>query len=242
MSPAHPKAGSRSAFVRENGWFLLGSRAAVALPRRLRDAWLRQSLSAPGLRLGGRPRLLGLRHLRIGHNLNAGNDLWLEAVTAFAGETFDPLLQLGDDCNLSDGVHIACTQRVTIGDGLLCGSHVLISDHSHGQYGASAALAQSDPQLRPALRPLSRDKTIDIGANVWLGDGVAVLGGARIGDGAVIGVNSVVTGEIPPRSIAVGAPARPIRHWDATTASWLPWQGDTAYRPSVIPSSATTIP
>ncbi len=242
MSPVPPEAGSRSAFVRENGWFLLGSRAAVAIPRRLRDVWLRRALEAPGLRLGGRPRLLGLHHLRIGRNLNAGNDLWLEAVTAYAGETFDPLLRIGDDCNLSDGVHIACTHRVTIGDGLLCGSHVLISDHSHGQYSPSAALAQSDPRTRPALRPLSRDKSINIGANVWLGDGVAVLGGARIGDGAVIGVNSVVTGEIPPRSIAVGAPARPIRQWDALTASWLPWQGNIAHRPSVAPSSATTTP
>jgi lipopolysaccharide O-acetyltransferase len=48
-----------------------------------------------------------------------------------------------------------------------------------------------------------------------------VLAGATIGDGAVIGANSVVTGHIPGGTIAVGAPARPVRRWDEASRQWL---------------------
>lgn len=220
MGASPAKAPSRSEFVRENGWLLLASRAAISVPQRLRDAWLSRTLHATGLRIGRSPRLLGLRHMRLGRNLHAGNDLWLEAVTSYGGESFAPLLSIGDDCNLSDGVHIACTNRVTVGDGLLCGSRVLISDHSHGIYSDTEGVPQSSPDTRPATRPLSRSGSVHIGRNVWIGDGVAILAGAAIGDGAIIGANAVVTRSIPPDCIAAGIPARPLKQWNPATASW----------------------
>lgn len=50
-----------------------------------------------------------------------------------------------------------------------------------------------------------------IGADVWIGHGVMVKAGVSIGTGAVIGAGSIVTRDIPPYSIAVGNPCRPIR-------------------------------
>ena len=47
--------------------------------------------------------------------------------------------------------------------------------------------------------------------DVWLGMGVKVMDGVRIGRGAVVGANAVVTKDIPPYSVAVGVPARVIR-------------------------------
>jgi virginiamycin A acetyltransferase len=58
--------------------------------------------------------------------------------------------------------------------------------------------------------PVFRNKII-IGNDVWIGDNVFLLGGCKIGDGAVIGSYSVVAGEIPPYSIAVGNPCKVIR-------------------------------
>lgn len=52
---------------------------------------------------------------------------------------------------------------------------------------------------------------IKIGNDVWIGSGATLLGGADIGDGAVIGAFSLVAGKIPPYSIAVGQPAKVIR-------------------------------
>ena len=51
-----------------------------------------------------------------------------------------------------------------------------------------------------------------IGNDVWIGVGVVVLRGVTIGDGVVIGANSVVTKDIPPFAIAVGSPAKVIKY------------------------------
>jgi lipopolysaccharide O-acetyltransferase len=186
----------------------------------MRDRALSRRLKTTNLRIGNAPKLAGLAHMRIATNFSAGNALWLEAVTFFAGIHYDPQLTIGAHVNFSDQVHIACTNRVSIGDGVLIGSRVIVTDHSHGIY---AGEVQSPPQMRPTERPLSNDKAVILGNNVWIGDGVAILGGADIGEGAIIGANSVVTGKIPPACIAVGAPARPIRRWDAISAKWVPF-------------------
>jgi lipopolysaccharide O-acetyltransferase len=149
--------------------------------------------------------------MRIGENFAAGDGVWLDAITWFAGKSYEPELRIGRNCNLSDQVHVACTNRVVIGEGFLCGSRVIISDHGHGVY---AGEGQSSPLVRPVERVLSNDKSVVIGRNVWVGDGVAILGGAEIGDGAVVGANSVVNGVVEAGSVVVGCPARVVRRWD----------------------------
>ncbi|MFE7562290.1 CatB-related O-acetyltransferase [Kitasatospora sp. NPDC057500] len=51
-----------------------------------------------------------------------------------------------------------------------------------------------------------------VGHDVWLGNGVTVMPGVRIGHGAIVATGSVVTTDIPPYAIAGGNPARVIRH------------------------------
>jgi acetyltransferase-like isoleucine patch superfamily enzyme len=204
--------------AREDGWPQVAARTLASLAHRLRDSFTARRLRAPGFRVGRSPRLAGLAHMRIGRNFSAAGYLWLQAVTAYAGQLHSPELLIGDDVNLSDSVHIACLHRIHIGDGLLAGSRVLISDHTHGVYTGSA---QSPPDTRPAQRPLSSSAGVVIGRNVWLGDGVCVLAGAHIGDGAIVGANSVVLGPIPANTVAVGAPARPVRQWDETLRAWV---------------------
>ncbi len=138
----------------------------------------------------------------------------------FNGQTFQPSLTIGDSVNVSSAVHIACLHHIEIGSGTLIGSRVLVSDHSHGVYRGEG---QSSPETAPNRRPLWSPGPVRVGKNVWIGDGVAVLAGASIGDGAVIGANSVVTGTIPAETIALGAPARPVRRWNAACGEWLPF-------------------
>ena len=62
-----------------------------------------------------------------------------------------------------------------------------------------------------AFRERRRQKRVAIGHDVWIGHGAAVMPGIRIGNGAVIGANSVVTSDVPAFMIVAGVPARPIR-------------------------------
>jgi acetyltransferase-like isoleucine patch superfamily enzyme len=210
-------------YANENGVFLLVQKSIGALVRQTRNRLLAKKLNTHGLKIGRHPSLAGLAHMRIGKNFSAGDGLWLEAVTSFAGVQYEPLITIGANVNVSQQVHVACTNQVAIGDGVLIGSHVIIIDHSHGIY---AGQEQSSPEVTPNTRRLSNSKGIIIQQNVWIGDGVAVLGGADIGEGTIIGANSVVTGKLPAYCIAVGTPARPIRKWDFEKKQWIAWQED----------------
>ena len=84
-------------------------------------------------------------------------------------------------------------------------SFVYISDHAHGD---DRFLDLDTPPLR---RPLFSKGPVHICRNVWLGERVCVLPGVTIGEGSVIGAGSIVTHDIPPFSIAAGAPARVIK-------------------------------
>lgn len=50
-----------------------------------------------------------------------------------------------------------------------------------------------------------------IGNDVWIGDGASIVAGIRIGDGAIIGANALVTKDVEPYTIVGGVPAKPIR-------------------------------
>jgi acetyltransferase-like isoleucine patch superfamily enzyme len=63
---------------------------------------------------------------------------------------------------------------------------------------------------------------IRIGRGTWVAERVSVLRGADIGECCIIGANSVVRGQIPPYSIAVGSPARVVGEVEGVEASTPP--------------------
>lgn len=205
------------AYLEENGLYQFLGKLASGIRRRVRDMVLSRHIGCDRIRVGERPKIRGLRHLSIGSNFAAGDYLWLEAVTQYNGQHFDPRIVIGCNVGISDSVHIAATSEVVIEDGVLIGSRVLITDHGHGYYSGRDQSTSAEP---PALRRLSSDRKVRIGKNVWIGDGVVILGGAIVGSGAVIGANSVVTGGIPPNCIAAGTPAKPIKYFNETSMRW----------------------
>lgn len=178
---------------------------------------------------GFRPRLIrlpfyvrGIDRMRIGPGLTSGVGLRLDAFPPEPGSgsaARGPCLTIGADVQVNDYVHIAAIEDVTIGDRVLIASKVFVSDHDHGAYGEDRGAPHEPPTTPPAARRLVA-RPVAIGDDVWLGENVAVLAGARIGRGAVVGANSVVTGEIPPESVAVGAPARVVRTWNEEARRW----------------------
>src|SRR3989440_1369250 len=89
------------------------------------------------------------------------------------------------------------TKPVVIGDDTGIGGHCLIFTH-----GAWANALDGYPVTY---------EPVTLGKSVWLPWRVFVMPGSTIGDGTVIGANSLVSGNIPPRSLAVGSPAKVIR-------------------------------
>ena len=93
----------------------------------------------------------------------------------------------------------------------LCG-YCYLTDHDHDW------LDPEDP-IRFNSRLLATPTRI--GDDCWLGEKVAVLRGVTIGRGCIIGAHSVVTRDLPERTVAVGAPARVIRRWDDKIGGWV---------------------
>ena len=170
--------------------------------------------------LGSGCRIRGLSSLHIGRAFKALDHLWLEAVERDrAGNLYNPSLTIGNDVVFGYDVHVAATNRVHIGNDVLVGSHVIITDHNHGIYKGAG---QSRPFERPAERLLTSDAETVVEDNVWIGDGVVILPGAHIGMGSIIGANSIVNGTIPRYCMAAGTPARPIKVYDMGVQTWVP--------------------
>lgn len=126
-------------------------------------------------------------------------------------------LVIGNNVKLNHRCHIGVMKSVKIGDDVLFASNVFISDHTHGSYSGDM---QSNPLQPPNEREIVCGN-VEIGDKVWIGENVAVLLGASIGESSIIGANSVVTKDIPAFSIAVGSPARVIKTWDKAAEKWV---------------------
>ena len=127
-------------------------------------------------------------------------------------------LRIGQNCEFGDMVHIVAHERVEIGDDCLFASKIFISDTEHGNYSGSEP--HSGPRTNPRERKLMT-RPVKIGERVWLGENVCILSGVEVGDGCIIGANSVVTRNIPAGTIAVGSPAKVIKKWDEQLKNWI---------------------
>lgn len=202
--------------LRENGLLVLGTQLVGLAFGSIRNYLISRKLRVKKIRVGPRAFLRGLSSVDMGEDFAAGDGLWLDAITEYNEQIFTPKIIIGDHVRVSNFVHIAATNIVEIGDNVLIGSKVMITDHNHGQY----SMEHSSPHMAPALRPLDHDRRVVIGRNVWLSDGVVVTPGATIGEGCVIGANSVVVGNIPAFTIAAGVPARARKIFNFHTNKW----------------------
>lgn len=116
-----------------------------------------------------------------------------------------PIISIGDNCGIGAFSHITGINRIRIGNGVLTGMGVLITDNSHGGFD------REQLKLRPNIRPLVSKGEVIIDDNVWIGEKASILPGVHIGEGAIIGAGAVVTKDVPPFSVVVGNPAKVIK-------------------------------
>lgn len=169
------------------------------------------------------------RHIAIGRHSSVGMMSYLSCERIEIGEDArireqvfvggpalpESLFKLGDRTIVLQNTNINPTKPVVIGDDSGIGGHCLI--FSHGAW-----LNQLDGY------PVTYEP-VTIGRSVWLPWRVFVMPGSTIGDGSVIGANSLVSGEIPPYSLAVGTPAKVIR-----SAPQFPRRPDAAQQAAMV--------
>lgn len=119
---------------------------------------------------------------------------------------YHPEIVIGEGCGFGMFNHITSTNRITIGDNLLTGKWVTITDNDHGNTDWETL------HDAPLFRPIVSKGPVTIGNNVWIGDKATILSGVTIGDGAVIAANAVVTKDVPAYCVVGGIPARVIKH------------------------------
>ena len=108
-------------------------------------------------------------------------------------------ISIGSGTSIAGACVISAARGVVVEENVLLARNVYISDHIHryAQIG-TPILAQGIDKIAP----------VRIKRGAWLGQNVVVCPGVTIGEGAVIGANSVVTHDIPEFCVAFGAPAR----------------------------------
>ena len=147
--------------------------------------------------------------LHNGNKISIGNNAYLSnGVTLAVHKTdeYNPKIKIGSNCYLGADTHITCINRIEIGDNFLSGRRVTITDNSHGWFNLE------DINIAPIKRKLVSKGPVSIGSNVWIGENVVILPGVRIGNNCIIGAGSIVTKNIDDNSLAVGNPARVIKH------------------------------
>lgn len=144
------------------------------------------------------------RYIRIGDDTMIGPHCTISAGMVPGQECIsDPVVTIGSRCLIGKGSGIVGHFSIEIGDDVWTGHNVYITDQNHGYRDVSRPISVQTMPERP----------VRIGSGSWLGHGSVILPGAQIGEHVVIGANSVVTGVIPPFSVAVGAPARVVRRY-----------------------------
>ncbi len=148
--------------------------------------------------------LFGEAHIEIGEDTIIGPYASLSAgVMPGHVPDNDVVVRIGDRCLIGKGSGIVGHSSIEIGDDVFTGHHVYVTDANHGYEDVTVAIGRQFAAARP----------VRIGAGSWLGHGTIVLPGSTIGEHVAVGAGSVVSGDLPPFSVAVGNPARVIRRY-----------------------------
>ena len=120
--------------------------------------------------------------------------------------TMDKFSDIGYDCSILD---------TKIGSFCSLGSNITIGGPSHttNWVSTSPVFNENKDHIKRkfSLHKFNYSSFTEIGNDIWIGDNAMIKAGVKVGDGAIIGMNSVVTKNIPPYEIWAGNPAKMIK-------------------------------
>lgn len=151
------------------------------------------------------------RFITIGRDVLIRQGARLEVIANRSGGS--PKLQIGNNVNIEQNVHIVCHSKITIGNDVSITGHCAIVDVTHPYVDVH------DP-IKIGSRILNEDSFVEIGDGSFLGFGAVVLPNVKIGRYCVIGAHSVVTKDVPDYSVVAGNPAKLVRQYDSISEEW----------------------
>lgn len=146
-------------------------------------------------RIWGHPAISNYGELVVGERFR----LMSTVATTEVAVGVNACLEIGKSVYINYGCSIGVQEKITIGSNCNIGIFVMMMDNSFHCLEPERRLEM--PESAPIV----------LEENVWLAGRVIVLPGVRIGAGSAVGAGSVVTKDIPPRSLAVGVPAKVIK-------------------------------
>lgn len=147
-------------------------------------------------------------NISIGCNFIAGKDLTIEVWKEYnkVNTNIIPEIVIGNEVSFMDNCQLSAASKIVIGDGVLFGSNVFVTDNFHGK------TRREELEVPPSKRQLYIKGDVMIGKNVWIGRNVCIMPGVTIGDGAIVAANAVVTSNVSPYTVVGGVPAKIIKH------------------------------
>jgi acetyltransferase-like isoleucine patch superfamily enzyme len=151
------------------------------------------------LGIANMPFVSGHVEIYIGDNVTIGGN-----ANILSGRFFDhPRLEIRDRAQIGWNVSIAVNKEVIIEEDTIVANDCRISD-SDGHHKDAELRAQNAPMPLREIRP------VRICRHAWIGGGTYIMKGVTIGEGSIVGGNSVVISDVPPNCIAIGNPAEVI--------------------------------
>lgn len=148
------------------------------------------------LRIAGMPYVLGPVRVHLGDDVSLGGN-----VSILSGRVFDePALTIKDRSAVGWNTSIAVNLEITIDEDVFVSYDCRISDTDGHPRDALKRAAHMPPDKADV-------KPVHICRYAWIGNGTHIMKGVTIGEGAIIGANSVVVSDIPAYCIAMGNPA-----------------------------------
>ena len=149
--------------------------------------------------------LIGSENIIVGKNCYIGRNVQLTAWNKVQNETFRPEITIGDGVSIGDGSQVTAINKIVIGNNVLTGKYVLITDNSHGSTNKDVIA------IPPSFRCMISKGPVIIEDNVWIGEKASIMPGVHIGYGAIVAANAVVTHDVPAYSVVAGVPAKIVK-------------------------------
>ncbi len=155
------------------------------------------------IRSGMKLLILGTGSVRVGSKVVIDRDATIECRGS---------LDVGSRTVFGHHVTIGVRESVIIGCDCLIAEMVSIRDHDHGFHDVAMPMREQEPLAGSVV----------IGDDVWIGSKATITRGVHIGQGAIVGANSVVTHDVAAGTIVGGVPARVIRSQRVSNANSQP--------------------